>query len=80
MRLGFAFSVLAWVVLAAFTVACDKSGHPSKTANEINGVLAEPGGVNTAPRDGGNPKAVHEVNGTLAKPAHINTSPEQGGK
>ena len=60
----------AVLVLGSLALACGES----KTANDVNGKLAEPADVNQSPTmgDGGGP---NDLNKDLSKPATVNQSP-----
>jgi hypothetical protein len=59
----------AVVVLGSLALACGES----KTANDVNGKLAEPADVNQSPTMGDS--GASDLNKDLSKPASVNQSP-----
>ena len=59
----------AVVVLGSLALACGES----KTANDVNGKLAEPADVNQSPTQGDS--GASDLNKDLSKPASVNQSP-----
>jgi hypothetical protein len=71
MKIQIALIAATLATTGLLVLACGES----KTANDVNGKLAEPAEVNQSPTmgDGGGPT---ELNKDLSKPATVNQSPK----